>query len=570
MRIINLDKLTFDENVEYNKIALEIRSEFNDFVEKISKNNINNIHWIVTSLASRNKYQSALFYRCCQIVLVQRLIDRDKKINIIYVSDRALAQLLKKEINKSVKIVCTQNYFNRVWQFMRPFRQILISYYYILLRLLARSKSNIRQINPNIPLTLIDTFVLNNKDGDEGSIKNGKYRDRYYPGLLENLTENQKNNLFFMPTIVGFNNPISIFKRIRNCNYPFLLHDDLLKLSDYFFVMAHPFKVLRLKFEKIKFRNIDLSLLLKQENRRNCGDFISLLGIIYYRFAYRLSKSNLNVRLLIEWYENQVMDRGMIVGFHKFLPKTKVIGYQGYIISKGLHIYTQPNNTEYDGMAVPDTIAVTGKALKANILEFCSRAKVQVAPGFRFQNVWRKRKAFPDNSVYDILIGLPIGLDDCKKIIDLFLSNYNLINNENYNFIIKPHPTWSPDVIKGLFSKNALNKFEFILGDFHDILEKVNLVVSNASSVSLEAVAKGVPVIIISPQNGILQNPIPDDVDKCIWTICNNSLELERQISTFRKDIALNALRFHDIGNIIRNNYFEPVTKESVKLFLDF
>ena len=50
-------------------------------------------------------------------------------------------------------------------------------------------------------------------------------------------------------------------------------------------------------------------------------------------------------------------------------------------------------------------------------------------------------------------------------------------------------------------------EFIFKEGDFHAVVEKCDLLVTNASSVSLEALAKGVPVIIVSPQNGVVQNP---------------------------------------------------------------
>ena len=568
MKTLYLDNLTQSENLEYNNIALEIRSEYNNLIERISYKHEKNIHWIVSSLASRNKYQSSLFHRCCYIVLVKRLIEREELINKILLSDRPLATLLKKEVDKSIEIICTETIFQMVWRFMRPIRQILISYFFLILRLLGRSKINNKKINKHEPIVLVDTFVLNNNAGDEGSISNGIYKDRYYPGLLENLSEKEKKNIYFVPTIVGFKNPIAIFKKIRSAKYPFLLHDDFLKLSDYIFAMSHPFKTQMFKIDDSKFRGIDLISLIKQENRRNCSDFISLLGLLYYRFALRLKEENITVKTLIEWYENQVMDRGMIVGFHKFLPDTTIIGYQGYIISKGLHMYTQPNNSEFNGMAVPDLIGVTGKALEENIKEFCLRANVVTTPGFRFQKLWRERNLYPESGLFTILIGLPIGLDDCKEMLELLINNINLYKSRDLKFLIKPHPTWSPDIIKQLLPKGKLDSFQFILGDFHDALELANLVVSNASSVALEALAKGTPVIIIAPSCGILQNPIPEVISSDYWKICYSSDELLEQILTFKSIMNDNEIKFLKMGNEIRKNYFEPVSRNSVLDFL--
>lgn len=568
MKSLDLDNLTIEENKLFNEIALDIRQEYNLLIENISAIHAHNIHWIVGSIASRNKYQSPLFYRCCQLSFVKKQIEIHKKIDEIILSDRPLACILKNQLPDNIKITCTENSIRRVWRLFRPIRQYLIGFFFLLLRFLGRSKDHIKKQNFSKPIVLVDTFVLNNKAGDEGSINNGKYKDRYYPGLLENLTYEEKKNLYFIPTIVGFLNPVKIFKKIRTVDFPFLIHDDFLKLSDYLFVLQHPFKAIRLKINNASFRGFNVESIVIQENKRNCSDFISLLGILYYRFAYRLMEQKIKVRLLIEWYENQVMDRGMIVGFHKFHPETLIIGYQGYIISKGLHIYTQPNNTEFIGNAVPDIVAVTGKGLKNNILEFCKDINVQEAPGFRFQKLWRDRKLYPGKNIFTVLIGLPIGLDDSKYILELICSNPELAENKSIHFHIKPHPTWSPEKIKGLLPNGKLDGFHFVLGDFHDSLEVVNLVISNASSVALESLAKGTPVIIIAPSTGILQNPIPDEINKKCWSVCYTSEDIKNEIFSFIKKQNENLIDFSKIGNEIKDYYFEPVTRKSVMKFL--
>jgi hypothetical protein len=567
MRVLNLDQLTAEENKEYNLIALSIRYEYNQLIQRISEDHINNIHWIVGSIASRNKYQSQLFYRCCQLILIQKILEREEDLSEVILNDRPMARLLKKEFKGRVKVICSENFKSRVWRIFRPFRQFLIAFFFLILRYLGRSSKG-KIANKNRPLILVDTFVLNNKAGDEGSITDGKYKDRYYPGLLDNLTAEQKENVFFLPTIVGFTNPISIFRKIRSAEFPFLLHDDYLNFSDYLFAVVHPFKAINLEINNSVFSGVDMRSVIEQEKRRNCSDFISILGLLYYRFPLRLKENGIKVSVFIEWYENQVMDRGMIVGFHKYMPTTTILGYQGYIISKGLHLYTQPNDSEYNGGAVPDFVCVTGKGLVKNIHEFCQRVKVEVAPGFRFKKLWQDRKQFPNYDFYTILIGLPIGLSDCKEILELFTFDNEFLFDENLKILIKPHPTWSPDVIKSLLPQGSLDRFSFILGDFHVALEKVNLVVSNASSVALEALAKGTPVIIISPSTGILQNPIPEEISTDFWSVCSTTQEIKSQIKIFKEKELSGGSDFIKFGDQIRADFFEPVTYEGVQKFI--
>lgn len=565
MKTIDLDNLSLEQNITINIIVKEIRYDFDNLVNRLAEKHYNNINWIVSSLASRNKYQSALFMRCVYLEFVKMTLNLNPTDTFrIYTSDKTLAVLLKVNFGQNHEIVSTERLFNLVWRKLRPIRQYVIAIYILLLRYLG-SRRNIKkyQCLKKGEITLVDTFVLNNKSGDDGSIKDGIYKDRYYPGLLENLSLNERENIFFLPTIVGFLNPISIFKKIRKSNYPFIVHDDFLKFNDYIVVLMHPLYVLNLTFSDTYFRGIDLKDIIREERNRNCSDFIGLLGMLYYRFSKRFKENDIKVHLLIEWYENQVMDRGMIKGFHTHYPNCPVHGYQGYIISKDLHIYTQPSQSELLGGAVPDVVFVTGKGLKGSIREFCKQVKVDVAPGFRFDKVNRTRKYYPQENKFTILIGLPIGLDDCKEILSMFIA-YSY-QNKSIDYVIKPHPTWSEDKIKSLFNKDELINFSFVKGDFHDHVERANLLVSNASSVSLEALTKGVPVIIIAATSGIVQNPIPENVSRKIWKLVRNASELNFAIDYFKTK------PFHeniDDFAYVKKEYFEPISRISVRNLL--
>ena len=91
MKIIDLDNLSQDQNILINQLAKEIRNDFDNFINKISKQHYNNINWIVSSLASRNKYQSSLFIRCLQLEFIKKiLVENPKNSFRIVTSDKTL------------------------------------------------------------------------------------------------------------------------------------------------------------------------------------------------------------------------------------------------------------------------------------------------------------------------------------------------------------------------------------------------------------------------------------------------------------------------------------------------
>ena len=569
--LLDLDNLDPEDNQLFNETAIATRHEFDRLVAAVSEPHAADIDWIVSSVPSRNKYHSPLFIRCCRLAFVNRILAIRREPVEIRVADRALADVLRRGLARSrpdVVVRCTETPYESVWRVLRPIRQWILAGGTLALRWASRKPAGRLRSGP--PLVLVDTFVLNNQSGDEGSIMDGRYKDRYYPGLREALEDSEARSIVYLPTIVGFRNPATAFRLIRSCrDTAFMVHDDYLRLVDYLYVLASPFRLLRLAIRDSEFEGYDVTRMLRQERLRNCSDFIGLLGVLYYRFTRRLAEDGVSVRLLIEWYENQVFDRGMILGFHRYHPATRIVGYQGYVIAQDLHIYTHPTATEVRGGAAPDVVKVTGSRLQDDIQEFTKEIEVGVAPGFRFQKLWRARRSYPERSAYTVLVGLPIGLDDAAHILDLLSSDERLTDG-TLRIRVKPHPTWSPERIRALLPAGRFpERWTFLTGDFHEGLETVNILIGNASSVCLEALAKGVPVIVVAPRTGILQNVIPRSVDPAMWTVCREVSEICAAIDRFRTMQPADMASLEQRGLEIRSGYFEPVTRTGVLDFLE-
>ena len=124
MEKVDLDNLTISENKRLNEISFEIRKDYDNLIEEISSEHINNIHWIVGGIASRNKYQSPLFYRCVQLAFINDIRKENKERIEIFSSDKQLCKLLKEQLPKGNKIVCTQRKVKGVWNYFRLHRNI--------------------------------------------------------------------------------------------------------------------------------------------------------------------------------------------------------------------------------------------------------------------------------------------------------------------------------------------------------------------------------------------------------------------------------------------------------------
>ena len=86
----------------------------------------------------------------------------------------------------------------------------------------------------------------------------------------------------------------------------------------------------------------------------------------------------------------------------------------------------------------------------------------------------------------------------------------------------------------------------------------------------METLAEGIPVIIIGNSNGLTHNPIPETITDDIWRLCYSPQETTDAIQFYQTRSPEKIKEHEEIGKRIREEYFEPVTREGVREFLGF
>ena len=555
-------KIDPGHSVLFNQIAINIRESFVDAVESLSGQNKDSIDWWVSSPASRNTIASPLFHYCCCLALLQELIRANEHFTEIITDSKAFKKIIEDYLAKqAVNITVTLDRLpikQRLKEFIRPVYVMFgIPLRYLLLFFVARQTLSLRRPMPLEPLTLIDTFIM------PGYIE----KDRYYPGVLDALSESEKKLVWFVPHLYGFRpwQYMSVLKRLRKAERNFLLKDDFLKFGDYWCLWQHLLRVLKLQIKPSFFCGVDISPLVREELTSFRGVSSSHTPLLNYCFAKRLKEADVKLRLVIDWFENQNIDRGWNTGFRRFSPKAETIGYQGFIVSPH-YLCMYPTKEEKDNRVIPHKVAVIGRGLVQSARRFCSDLDVCIAPAFRFQHVWQKRKYLPDEKVYTILVALPIVISEAAYILKLLACENK--NGAGIRCWIKPHPATSEAQIKAAYGVTDAEQFKFVNGDFNDCVEKSNLLISSTSSACMETLAKGIPVIIIGNSYGLTHNPVPETITSDIWRLCYSPEEIKRAIQ-FYKNRGQEKIKEHEkAGRKIREEYFELVTRDGVREFL--
>jgi|TARA_Y100000031_G_C8252935_1_gene401359 hypothetical protein len=556
--------LDYDYAVLYDTIAKNIRQEFTKFIEKLSKGFKSNIDWWVANPSSRHCHFSPLFHYCCTFLLLRELIDkRNTVVEEIIVDSPAFRDILARYLrNKqsTTRISLRQSKYRLIKKLaiiMYVTISLIVPFIYI--RLFHFSKKPIRF---NSPIILIDTFII---PGFEKI-------DRYYTGLWESLNTLERKSIYFVPTLIGFSlmQVIPTYYRLLKSEKNYLIKEDFLKVKDYLYTLGHVLRILRLNLPKAIFSNTDFSELIREEIyalRNMNSSFIALLN---YRFFFRLKQNEIPIMHTIDWFENQLVDKGWNAGVRTFYPESESTGYLGNINFCHTFISIFPTNYEESAKVLPKNFAVIGQGYTEIIKEYLPDLHVKVVPALRFQGVWKKRKRFPDPSKFTVMIALDgEGIEYDIACLHQVYSCLPFLKEYNWCFWVKPHPITPEVKIRMAFGELWPDKFVFVKGDFNELVEQADVLFSNGmTSTCLEAIMKGVPVIVLGKRNGLTFISIPDSIPRNTWRLCYTMEEIIEALRFFYKqstDIKSQNCLF---GEEMRLKYVEPVTKKGIKQFL--
>ncbi len=568
MKIIDLRfKSNLDENVaiKLNEIAREKIEDFHQFLSKISNDNKNVFEWWMSSPSSRYTLSSPLFFYFCIINYLDYLLKNDINVEEIIVDNYYLKKAFDSIISKNHKKIKVFSFETKIMKIKKTLRGIFSIFLQFIKKLLqiliCKNKFFSSKNLKNKNLILIDKFIF------PGYIK----IDRYYNNLIDNVDHHQQERIFFVPALLHFNlfEVFSVYKKLNQSNINYLFKEEFINLFDIIDAFMFFRRKNRITLTENYICGYDISNIIKYELKDNMISYAAAIeSILNIKFIKNIKKLNYKVQLSIDWFENQINDRGWNYGFNKFYPNIETIGYRGLIPSDLLLSEMYPTEDENLNGILPKKICVIGPALISEIKKYIKNIKIDIAPAFRFQHLW-KYDYCPNNSSPIIFVALPINFDDSINILNIVIEFYKTIKIPNYKFIIKLHPTTSYTEIIKYLKYSMPTKFEIIEGNTEKILFKTNIMISGMSSICLESLAIGIPLLVVENSNRLNYRTIPKEISTNLYKFCKSAKDIINSINYFENlDSSTKNQNLLESNNI-KLNYFHPVTKENVKKFLN-
>ena len=543
--------------VQYRDIYINIRKEYVDCINRASNGQAKNLVWWFGGGSSRDDGTSNIYHYMVCALLLREILNKDCRINTILVDDTVFKKVLLETfpdlLDHNIKIIACERATYQV--LVKLFRPV-----YIVLRGLlefSMAKIYVNKIKLSRKTTIISTYVQPTVDIDD---------DRYFPGLLENTTENV-SYFYFVPRFHGYNifEYKKVYQAMHKSKKKWLVKEKYLKISDYFFAFFCSLKVTKNKIPKVEFFGISIDRLLKYESNQH-RDFRSTFNAwLNFRFFMRLSQDGIVIKRIISWHENNLVDKGWNAGINKFFPDVLNIGYQGFARQPYIN-YLYSTHIERRAGIIPNIVAVIGDKDIEERREFDRGLSVVSSPAFRFQHIWRdcQSKNKKDRDAYHILIALPERKDVANEMISMLNLATPILNKIGVKCVIKIHPDSNNDTYMRKIYKIKLQEIELSDKSIGKLLCNADLLISAASSVCLEAIVTGVYVALYESGSYAFLNLIPPEIDSCHWKGFHDASELEGII----KHHISNKISYDNLNNL-KEQYFIQVNQDTVATFLN-
>lgn len=550
-----------------NEIANDIRLAHVQWIDDLNRRYGNSIEWWFGTISSRNPYESNLFLYSCYMVMIDKLKTQEKMPLLIVIESIGLARDIQNwAFGKNIKVKILHYNGAKVKTLVNKILNIIKIGNFVSKLVLRLGASYItgmmgrgRKINTGQPV-IVNTYVHDVSFSEDGSFK-----DRYFPYLHELLS---KKGLYVLvhPVLSGFRyNYFSIYLKMRKCKTHFILRENFLRFSDYISAIVLPFKTLKQKIKAVPFIGFDLNNIVKEEHECNLATSCMEAMLTYHLFL-RLGQSGLQSGLIINWYENQVIDKGLITGVRKAFLHSKIIGAQMFIHSPNI-INLFPSQSEADAGMVPNILLETSQYQCQVAQAFTKTIPCYPAAALRYSHVFKEKSEDFKRESDRILILLSFNIAEGVELLETLKEVLEQIRVD-VPLLIKTHPDYKNGELIQAFGKDKWPKrFVVHKGNLPDALEHASMVIGSNSSSMVEAAAKGIPVIFLARQTALNQN-ILSNLNLDIITECFSPSELIEAIEKYLVIDYNEKTRYREMGRKVRSIFFTPVHEETLLPFI--
>ena len=378
--------------------------------------------------------------------------------------------------------------------------------------------------------------------------KNRKFDEKYFSELYKVFEKLKIKYTLLVRPYPHINNILKLkkfYNILKSDKRDFIFEYELLTLSNFItlliLIIIYPFQTLHLRQkEKNKIDRIFNKSLIEDFN------YFSFNSLTRYLFGKNLCKIN-SIINIYSWCEFQVMERSFNFAIRKNCQHIELVGLQFYL-NYEVYFNTHVDDLDYELLSSPHKILVNGKhyILKRKKIKYDLGVSLRYKNIFNFKGIKKKRNILLIGS-HDVQVTNTM-LKAAKKFKKVIFKKHPTVNLKQHN---------QPKYNIAISEKNIYKLFE-----------SSKLVITSSSGSALEAIACGIPVIIIANDSKLTANPLVKKGKGKMWEVVHDTNEIYKtynRLMFFKDNHNKEAV---DISNWYKNNFFvEPTEKNIIEVF---
>lgn len=568
-RVLGARLRRFVPPAEFQSAVMRLRRPFVEWVDGNLQGK-RPVEWLLTPLY-KNPYSNNLFLHCVWLTLIVEGLKRGGAELVVITASSGLARALRDNcVRQGVPYGCVGRILFATGAWFAAIRSVLglglRALDHICRALAARAilgKPYVAALQQTD--ALIETFI---HDGDL-SVE-GAFNDRYFPGVIQTYAKHGLKNAYY-PLLyrIPLRKVPETYRRMRRCTLLFAPFELFIRATD----VLHAAAICLLsglrgaRLPQPLFEGSDATFLAAGIALRAAT--AGLLPLLLARAPKRMAAAGVRPAWVLEWFENQPIDKANVIGFQSTGSTCSVIAARQYIPSPNLlSLYT--TRGEVAAGVAPPVNWVCGRTLVQTLSVYDPHGQYRIVPALRYAHLHRAAAA--EGSRTELLVVLTHSLEESLAILNCIASELPGVARLFARVAIKPHPDTDFSHVRAVAEarwtglRDSRNLY-WTQEPVSALLTRARIAVSAGSNAALESLCHGVPVILVGRNAGLDINPL-ESVMPQMWTLVYEPQQLRAVAEQWSPTHPLSPHALRSLGKEVRDALFEPVTEATMKAFL--
>lgn len=554
----------------FHQTAEELRGPYLKYIYNLGRE-LNSLRWWITSIAYRETGTSPTFRQSCYLKLGLELVSSwsDPEPLVVVAPYKPLRAALSTNLLRSsgapVKLIDSDRSLlarsisdmlsmlaHRVFFFAVEAYRILCS------RIMVR-----RPYMPAVPTTLICSWAT------AGNLAQGEGFHRSFFGDLANELSRLGHQVAIAPMVLRNTRFRDALLRLRGSSLPILVPQRYLRFTDLVSAVAASCTRPPRPQSIPPLAHMDISQLVQEELRVHRISNQSLEPLLVQAVVRQWARLGLPVERIIYLYENQPWERALCWESRRSLPATALVGYQHARMPKMLlNWYLAPG--EENDAPLPNRVVTVGQHT-AGLMRHDGYKSLDVRVGgaIQLQGLLSSRVTDtgapgPDCEA-TVLVGCSASPEETVELIELAAQLFS--GYEGIKVLVKCHPVMPFSKVSKLIGMELPSHLSVEDEAITDLLQKSSVMVYSGSTVCVQALALGLPLVRLRPQFDFDQDPLEDVPDARIEAMGLDDLRQKIcWVLEHREEyIAQQSARWRDVVE----EMYGPVTEDSFRAFVE-